>query len=138
VSVNVASLEERAQAAERKAAQLRRVVELVGELGEEGLRELLAVVEPEGERATNGHARAPYVPPPKNPRGREALRLIVADRPGMWTMAELKDEMHRRGWFASDKGVEVAAVRLVTAGEWKRDGKGRYVAPADSQEGGRD
>ena len=34
--------------------------------------------------------------------------------------------MKRRGWFTSNKGVDVAVTRLVASHEARRVGKGRY------------
>ncbi len=59
-------------------------------------------------------------------RGREAVRLIVRERPGIWALVDLRAEMKRRGWFTSNKGVDVAVSRLVGSGEARHVGKGRY------------
>ena len=130
----VAKLERRAEDAEREAVRLRKMVELAREHGDDGLSELVALLgsdEPNGNGNTNGHAPALRA---KTPRGREAIRQIVRERPGVWTLAELRAELQRRDWFTSGKGVEVAVVRMCDAGECRRDGKGRYVFPANHGE----
>ena len=130
----VAKLERRAEDAAKEAARLARMVELARELGDEGVAELVTLLGSETSNG-NGHTNGNGHPPAeKAPRGREAIRRIVRERPGVWTLAELRAEMKRRGWFTSNKGVEVAVVRLCDAGECRRDGKGRYVFPASHGE----
>jgi hypothetical protein len=121
------SLEERAAALERDAHALRKLQEVVGDLGEERVVALLAPF-----LNGNGHHNGNVEPPtaeetkPAGPRGREAIRQIVHERPGLWTLAKLRAEMKRRGWFTSNKGVDVAVTRLVASGEARRVSKGRY------------
>src|SRR5205823_5520460 len=104
----VSKLAERAREAEQQAAQLRRMVELAEELGEEGLRELVALVgtpvatNGNGNGARTGHQRT-RARRGKHPRGREAVRLIVMERPGVWTLAEIRAELKARGWYTSPK-----------------------------------
>jgi hypothetical protein len=126
-------LQQEVEAAERRAVTLRKFIEVAEEIGEEGLGEFIALM------ATNGngrplaaeHEEAEDLPNPETPRGRDAVRLIVRDRPGVWTLDQLRVEMKRRGWYTSDKGVEVAAARLCRLnGEGRRLGKGRYRFPA--------
>jgi hypothetical protein len=101
----------------------------------------------EGVRALNGHAAdvgvrvrqeasVPGASEEATPRGRGAIRLIVADRPGVWSFPDLMDEMKQRGWFTSRKGLEVAVTRLCVAGEARRVDKGRYEFPAPVTEDG--
>jgi hypothetical protein len=111
--------------AERNIAEAERVAEL--------WREIAEVL-----KRTNGHAsevqrvtRVSLSDTAVNhsegkPRGREAVRNIVADRQGVWTISELKEEMLRRGWFTSQKGLEVAITRLCNSKEARRVGRGRY------------
>jgi hypothetical protein len=123
-----ASLEEQAVALERDATALRKLSEAARELGEERVRALLAPML-NGNGNGNGHVAAlSVVPEPAEdpPRGREAIRLIVRERPGLWALVDLRAEMKRRGWFTSDKGVDVAVTRLVGSNEARRVGKGRY------------
>jgi hypothetical protein len=120
------SLEEQAAELERDAAALRKLSEVTRDLGEERVRVLLGVTQ-----NGNGHTlfgADPQPGPVKNnsPRGREAVRLIVGERPGIWTLTDLRAEMKRRDWFTSNKGVDVAVTRLVASGEARRVGKGRY------------
>ena len=124
----VAKLQERAEAAEREAARLRKIAELVGELGEDGIAELVALVGSDDStngngndhKNGNGHGAESTIRPP---RGREAGRQIVRERPGIWTLSQLRAEMERRGWPYSQKGLEVAAWRLCNV-----DGEGRWLA----------
>jgi hypothetical protein len=135
MGVVVARLKERAEEAERQAARLRKMVELVDEWGEEGLAELAALIAP-GETNGNGHSTAINGDSLKDvtnePRGRAAVRIIVRRRPGPWTMQQLRAEMEREGWFTSASGLEAAVKRLCKEnGEGRRLGRGRYVFPAD-------
>lgn len=89
----------------------------------------------EGLRALNGHAAdalatdpslsfaLPVERLPKAPRGREAIRLVVGERPGIWTLAEIREELKRHGWFTSNKAVEVAAKRL------RQNNEARFIRP---------
>jgi hypothetical protein len=107
------------------------MVELANELGEDGLAELVALLGPAEVTNGNGHGSVKS----QEPRGREAVRRIVARRPGIWTMAELRAEMEREGWFTSATGLEAAVKRLIDVnGEGRRIGKGRYLFPADHRE----
>jgi hypothetical protein len=97
-------------------------------------REALAKIA-EGLRALNGHAAdalgtdpqlaftLPVEKLPKAPRGREAIRVVVSERPGIWTLAQIREELKRHGWFTSNKAVEVAAKRL------RQNGEARFVRP---------
>lgn len=100
----------------------------------------------EGLRDLNGHAadalgsdsQLAFVLPaeqlPKQPRGRAAIRVIASERPGIWTLAELREELKRRGWFTSAKAVEVAAKRLKEAGEVRFVRPGVYEFPGEEVE----
>lgn len=95
--------------AERQAAEATRTAE--------ALRKII-----DGVQALNGHAGDVRLSPPviaamaqaippedvnemiDGPRGREAVRLITAERPGVWALSDLRAEMKRRGWFTSNKG----------------------------------
>jgi hypothetical protein len=137
----VGTLEEQAQTLERDAAAMRKLVDATRDLGEERVAALLALVVRNGNDVGNGNGHTqheslvltPSDPPEGLPRGREAIRLIVRERPGLWTLRDLRAEMKRRGWFTSNKGVDVAVTRLVASGEAMRVGKGRYEfsAPED-------
>jgi hypothetical protein len=134
----VALLRERAEDAERQAERLREMVTLAEKLGDEGIAEFVAMVasdEPSNGHAANGNGHGNGVQETeKVPRGREAVRQIVRDRPGIWTLAELRAEMKQREWFASNKGLDVAVSRLCEVGEGKRIGRGRYVFPSNHGE----
>lgn len=128
----VGTLEKQAEALERDAAAVRKLVDAARDLGEERVAVLLApMLGQNGNGNGNGHAAAPTPkvsaePVENTPRGREAVRLIVQERPGLWTLAKLRTEMKRRGWFTSNKGVDVAVTRLAASGEARRVGRGRY------------
>jgi hypothetical protein len=120
-------LERQAEEYERKARALRQVVQ--------GMRELngdLSLLFPDTAIITPAVATADD----PGPRGRDALRTIVAERPGVWTLTDLIAEMQQRGWFTSRKAVDVAVKRLCRSGEARRIGMGRYMFPADGGEEG--
>src|SRR3954466_7001992 len=95
-------LQQRAAEATRQAERLTKMVELAHELGEEGLSELVALIGPAEQGHANGNGNGDgHGPDPAVPRGREAVRRIVGERPGIWTLMELRAEMERRGWFTS-------------------------------------
>jgi len=133
----LARLDERAMAAERQAAAIRKMAEGASELGDEGLA-LLAALLADGHNG-NGNAHsppAPVEPDESTPRGREAVRRIVAEKPGIWSLADLKATMRDLGWFTSAKAVDVAVTRLCASGEARRVGHGRYeFGFADRKEG---
>jgi hypothetical protein len=138
VSGVIGQLERRTEDAKREAARLDRMLEIARELGDEGVSELVALVAVDQPNDSNGNGNGKRRAPRKSnkTRGRDAIRVIVAKRPGIWTFAQLKDEMVREGWFVSDSGLEAAAKRLCDLnGEGRRIGKGRYVFPADHGEG---
>jgi hypothetical protein len=130
-------LAHRAEALEREAAAVRKLIEAAEQLGDERVVALLTRTNGNGNGHTNGNGHA-EVPEPLTldeipedaPRGREAIRLIVREKPGVWTLANLRAELKRRGWFTSNKGVDVAVTRLTRSGEAQRVGKGRYAFPA--------
>jgi hypothetical protein len=130
----LARLEQRADDAARQAERLRRMVELARELGDDGLTELITLLG--SEQPTNGDGNGHTAPAEQDaPRGRDAIRQIVRERPGIWTYAELEAEMQQRGWFVSRSALEAAAKRLCDDnGEGRRIGKGRYVFPANHGE----
>jgi hypothetical protein len=97
----------------------------------------------EGVRELNGHASTialPLFTPERAepadeaaPRGREAVRLAVGERPGhIWTLPEIVSELHERGWLTNRKATEVAVHRMVNTGEARRVGHGVYEFPAAS------
>lgn len=135
----LARLEQEAEEAAKKAARLNRIVELARELGDDGLAELAEWFSSESENGTtngngNGNGHTAVTAAPNAPRGRAAVRIIVRERPGIWTYQELRVEMQRREWFTTDSGLEAAAKRLCDSGEGRRLGKGRYAFPANHGE----
>jgi hypothetical protein len=130
----IARLEQQAEEAARHAERLEKMLALARELGDEGVSEMVALLAPTEGNGKNGNGHAAKAKTNKT-RGRDAIRVIVAKRPGIWTFAQLKTEMVREGWFVSDTGLEAAAKRLCDLnGEGRRIGKGRYVFPADHGE----
>ena len=129
-------LAEQVERMQREADAVRKLMEATRELGEERVRALLGPVLNLTGGNGSGHGVVALFPapapapvaeiPPDEPRGREAVRLIVHERPGLWTLAELRAEMQGRGWFTSNKGVDVAVTRLCASKEARRVGKGRY------------
>ena len=129
---------------------LQKIEEAVARAAEErdeAERRLLALQKiADGLRDLNGHAadalgsdtQFAFVLPaeelPKQPRGRAAIRVVVSERPGIWTLAELREELKQRGWFTSNKAVEVAAKRLRVGGEARFVRPGVYEFPADEME----
>jgi hypothetical protein len=88
----------------------------------------------EGFRRLNGHA-AELFPETRmhaeperddHPVGRSAVREVVSERPGMWALREVVDEVLRRGWASDRKPVEVAVHRMTAAGEARRVRHGVY------------
>lgn len=114
-----------AEEAARKAERWQKMAELVDELGEEGIAEFAALIRKNG----NGKPGAD-----KEPIGRTAIRRLVGERPGLWSMDEFKKEMREHGWFTSARAVENAVLRMVADGEGRRIARGRYVFPADHEE----
>jgi hypothetical protein len=68
--------------------------------------------------------------------GREAVRHIVRERPGLWNLRDIADEAVRRGWATTRKPVEVAVHRMCNAGEARRVRKGLYEFPGLATEEG--
>ena len=94
----------------------------------------LAVTLTAGNGHTNGAGHVEPLVAEREPRGRKAIRTIVAERPGLWSLADLREEMKRRGWFTSPKAVEVAVTRLCQRGEARKAGTGLYEFPAPVRE----
>lgn len=135
------TLEEQAGALERDAMALRKLSEAATELGEERVRALLAPML-NGNGNANGNGNGHHTPVAEStaapeseeavgPRGREAVRRIVRERPGLWTLTDLRAEMKDREWFTSAKAVDVAVTRMCRKGEARRTSqKGIYEFPA--------
>lgn len=66
--------------------------------------------------------------PKDGPRGRDAVRLIVAERPGIWTLKDIKRANARKGWPSPADALGTAVQRLVQDGEgtWMRKGVYRF------------
>jgi hypothetical protein len=118
-------LEREATEYERKARAIRQIIEGVRTLNGDAAR-LLSTPPPFGDADTT--------PPDCLPRGREAVRLIVATRPGVWRVRDIKAENSRRGWPSSVGSIETAVQRLEISGLAKRLRKGVYDFSADNAE----
>jgi hypothetical protein len=116
--------ERQAQEYERKARALRQIIDGVRALNGEAAH-LLRI---------SGAAATPTPLAPAvlvsmhgdGPRGRQAIRIIASEMPGVWKVSELKDEIHRRGWPDPGTGAEAALKRLVSSGEAERVAHGAY------------
>ncbi len=114
--------------AEGRLAEKRRAAEeLASEI------EALSMIA-EGLRRLNGHTaelfpetrRHAEPEPNDHPVGRTAVREIVSERPGLWALREVVDEVLQRGWASDRKPVEVAVHRMTASGEARRVRQGVY------------
>ncbi len=119
--------EAEAEALERKARAVRQVVEGLKALNGDAAAILGLNIGPNGSAAV-----LPDVS--KGPVGREAVRRLVAERPGVWKVSDLKDAARRRGFPISKMGVEKAVMRMVASGEAVKVGYGRYRFEGGAQE----
>lgn len=102
--------EREAEVFEQKARALRQMIEAVQVLNGDAARLLLL----DSERpavGTNQH------PTGKGPRGRQAVRAIVSERPGTWLVKDIKRINRERGWPSDDNGIVTAVLRMAKAGE---------------------
>lgn len=67
---------------------------------------------------------------PEGPRGREAIRILLAENVGEWvSIGWLADEMVARGWVDSDRpreAVRTSADRLVKTDDLVEKGRAKY------------
>ena len=110
--------EREASSHERKARALRQIIEGVRTLNGDAAR-LFGI---DALMAASSLSEEPA----EAPRGRAAVRRIVAERPGPWKVIEIKRQIQMRGWPYSASGVEAACRRLVADGEAERITKGVY------------
>jgi hypothetical protein len=133
----LALLKQQAEDARTLSARRDLAVELGEALGEDGLAELVAALngtQPNRNGTRNGNGTSAKASS-EQPRGRDAVRIIVRERPGLWTLAQIQAALKDRGWFTSAKAAEAAAKRLCDInGEGRRIGPGRYVFPPDHEE----
>jgi hypothetical protein len=117
--------EREADSFERKAHALRQLIESVRVLNGDAAR-LFALSDDDPS------ADPPPKPDAEGPRGREAVRAIIAGRPGAWLVRDLKRINRENGWPSDDAGIETAVIRMARAGECiKIKGKrGFYDFPA--------
>jgi hypothetical protein len=103
--------EREADVFEEKARALRQMAEAVRVLNGDAAR-LFALPAPTA--AVNQYATG------RGPRGREAVRAIVSERPGRWFVRDIKQINRQRRWPSDDAGIETAVIRMAKAGEAKR------------------
>lgn len=127
-------MEQEAEALERRADAIRQIVSGIRALN--GEVSLTLFNNPgrdsheNGPRSNgNGHETGE-----DGPRGREAVRLIMAERPGNWTIKRIKATIKERGWPSSPKAIETAVHRLHRDGTviWVR--KGVYKLADEGEE----
>ncbi len=93
---------------EQKAQALRQMVEAV------------RVLNGDAARLFGATASTPVVnqySTEAGPRGREAVRRITAERPGVWLIRDIKRINRENGWPSSDSSMETAVARLAASGE---------------------
>src|SRR5438876_641949 len=103
--------EREADVFEQKARAPRQLVEAVRVLNGDAPRLLGLGDSARSTVGTNQYATD------EGPRGREAVRQIVAERPGVWRVSEIKQVNRERGWPSHDEGIETAVIRMAKAGE---------------------
>jgi hypothetical protein len=114
------AMEREAGQLERRAHALRQIIEGIKALNGDATLFDVALA-PNGNGNGNGHSE------PEGPRGREAVRQIVTERPGaVWSLTQIKRENRRRGWPSPDKAIETAVSRLRANGEAERVSTGKY------------
>lgn len=120
--------EKEAQEYERKAHALRQIIEGVRTLNGDASR----LFDYKPPAAVVGRNRYSTV---HGPRGRDAVRRIVTERPGVWKVKEMKDEILSRGWPDPGTGTEAAMKRMAASGELVKLGQGmyRFDAPGESR-----
>ena len=116
-------LEREAEGHEQKARALRQIIEGVRTLNGEAARLF---------GSANGNAPLHV----DAPRGREAVRRIVAQRPGVWRVRDIKREVKLRGWPSSPTAIETAVKRLQEGGEAEWISKGVYQFPPNGGSNG--
>lgn len=116
LATRLPELEVEAESLERRARALRQIVEGIKALNGDASAILFGPVE----------ENAPKVDEEPGPVGKEAVRLIVATRPGVWKVSAIRDEARRRGYSISAMGVEKAVRRMVDSGEATKAGYGLY------------
>jgi len=116
------SFEAQSQVLEGKARALRQMVESVQVLNGDAGR-LLTFARPDQPIVVK---RTNRFDPEDGPRGRDAVRLIVAERPGLWKLRDIGAESERRGWPSSRQALSTAVQRLEQDGEAERISKGVY------------
>jgi hypothetical protein len=122
------SFESRAAELLAKAAALRQMVESVRVLNGDASRLFQFALDP----AQTDVDVVPVLPrtsrfdPKDGPRGRDAVRRIVAERPGVWKVRDIKRISASRGWPSPPSALETAVQRLERDGEATRLGKGVY------------
>lgn len=122
--------------ARERAEALRGIIENVKKLNGHAGAIRLVTTAPEQPAPPFARAEAETAEKPAHPVGRTAVRAIVSERPGIWTLADLVAELERRGWLTNRKATEVAVHRLMNSGEARRVRTGVYEFPATAAEDG--
>jgi hypothetical protein len=111
---------------EEKARALRQLIEAVQVLNGDAAR-LLSVRSLSGSNQYSNES---------GPRGRDAVRQITAERPGLWFIRDIKKINRERGWPSKDGSIETAVFRMSQKGEAHSAGKKglyRFGAEAPDQ-----
>lgn len=93
-------LRKAAEDSQAKAVRLREFADFAEELGDEAVAQLVSIASPVPDQR------------PRHPVGRDAIRRITSERPGLWTLKEIRTEMKRRGWYTSEKSLYNSICRL--------------------------
>jgi hypothetical protein len=84
------------------------------------------------DNAGNSGRHLPGAKPTNPPfRGRDAIRRVIAQTPARrnWTIPDMLDAIHKRGWTANTHAVQVNLSRMYRDGELEKDGVGIYAVP---------
>jgi hypothetical protein len=119
------SFETRAAGMLAKAGALRQMVESVRVLNGDASRLFQLAIEP-SPAALPTLPRKRRFDPKDGPRGRDAVRRIVGERPGVWKVRDIKTINAERGWPSKPSSLETAVQRLEKDGEAVRLAKGVY------------
>lgn len=126
-----------------KAQALRQMVEAVQILN--GATSRVVGPSPESEEPVEPNLQPPshtFTPqrrtnrfdPADGPRGRDAVRLIVSERPGKWSLREIAKASAMRGWPSTRNALATAVQRMASEGEARWVGKGYYEFPCSELE----
>lgn len=114
--------EREAERFEEKARALRQMIESVRVLNGDAAR-IFAMGE---VQRTNQYSTD------EGPRGRDAVRRITAEKPGLWRVADIKKVNRERGWPSSPAALDTAVARLAASGHAVKVKKGIYRFGAEA------